>query len=433
MSSLSKGANVALESLKPSVSSVVVGLGWQPRAEGPPLDLDAVAMLVGADGRCGSSEDVVYYNRRRSPDGSVALSADNQTGAGAGDDESLTVDLASLPTTTTKVVIAVSIHQAQQRQQTFAQLQDAHIRLLDPSTGAELTRFDLGELGPETAVVFGELYRHNSAWKFRAVGQGYVEGLAGIGRDFGVPLGALDLTKATPTGPAPTPSAPAPSAPAVGSAGPAASGRVVLTKSAPRVSLTKADKPGGLMRVNLNWTARPDNGQGSGGGFLKRLSNAGQAGIDLDLGCLYEFADGSLGAVQALGNAFASRSTGSTQPLIRLDGDDRSGQNSGGENLFIDLGRPAEIVRILVFAYIYEGTPNWAQANAAVTMFPTSGAEVVVPLDEHDPRSKVCAIAMLTNVGGEIQVNREVKYIQGSQAQLDRAYGWGINWSAGRK
>lgn len=436
MSSLNKGGNIALESLTPSVSSVVVGLGWQPRAEGPPLDLDAIALLVGADGKCVSGGDVVYYNRRRSLDGSVALSVDNQTGAGAGDDESLTVDLAALPATTTKVVIAVSIHQAQQRQQTFAQLQGAHIRLLDPSSGAELTRFDLGELGPETAVVFGELYRHNSAWKFRAVGQGYVEGLTGIGRDFGVPVGALDLTKATPAAPSRTPSAPTPSAPAsppgVGSASPPPSGRVVLTKSAPRVSLTKADKPGGLMRVNLNWTARPDSGQGSGG-FLKRLGNAGQAGVDLDLGCLYEFADGSLGAVQALGNAFVSRSLGSAQPLIRLDGDDRSGQNSGGENLFIDLGRPGEIVRILVFAYIYEGTPNWAQANAAVTMFPTSGAEVVVRLDEHDPKSKVCAIAMLANVEGEIQVNREVRYIQGSQAQLDRAYGWGINWSPGRK
>ena len=433
MISLNKGGNVSLDALSPSLSRVVVGLGWQPRAAGPLLDLDAVAILVGADGRCVSTEDVVYYNRRRSPEGSVTLSGDNQTGIGAGDDESLAVDLTALPPTTTKVVVAVSIHQAQARQQDFAQLQGAHIRLVDPSSGAELTRFDLGELGPETAVVFGELYRHNAAWKFRAVGQGYVDGLAGISRDFGVPVSALDLTKPAPALTSPAPTSPAPRAvPSAGSARAATTGRVILTKSSPRVSLTKPDRPGGLMRVNLNWTARPGGGQRSGG-FLKRLGNAGQTGIDLDLGCLYEFADGSLGAVQALGNAFTSRSRTSAAPLIRLDGDDRSGQNSGGENLLVDLGRPAEIVRILVFAYIYEGTPNWAEANAAVTLFPTSGPQVEIRLDEHDPKSKICAIAMLSNVGGEIQVNREVRYIQGSQAQLDRAYGWGINWSPGRK
>lgn len=432
VSSLNKGSNVALDSLSPTLSRVAVGLGWQPGRAGPTIDLDAVALLVGADGRCVSTQDVVYYNRRRSPDGSVTLSGDNRTGVGAGDDETLLVDLAALPQTTTRVVVAVSIYEALARHQDFAQLKAAHVRILDPSSGAELTRFDLGGLGPETAMVFGELYRHKGAWKFRAVGQGYADGLAGIGRDFGVPAGALVLTK--PVG-APVPVATSPAARAVpdaGSTAPGATGRVILTKSSPKVSLTKADKPGGLMRVNLNWTARPDGGQRSQG-FLKKLSNASQAGIDLDLGCLYEFADGSLGAVQALGNAFASRSRSSAEPLIRLDGDDRSGQNTGGENLLVDLGRPAEIVRILVFAYIYEGTPNWAGADAAVTLFPTSGPQVEIRLDDHDPKSKVCAIAMLSTVDGEIQVSREMRYIQGSQSQLDRAYGWGINWSPGRK
>ncbi len=212
--------------------------------------------------------------------------------------------------------------------------------------------------------------------------------------------------------------------------------KITLTKSTPTLSLTKQGSSGGQMRVNLNWTARPaGEAPAGGGGFLSKLkSAAGGAGggIDLDLGALYEFTDGSKGVVQALGNAFTASTKDGTQ-VLRLDGDDRSGANTGGENLFVDLSKSAHIKRVLVFAFIYQGTPNWAGANGVVTLYPQSGPEVEVLLDEPASGQPTCAIALLENVGGEIVVRREVKYIKGAQDKLDEAYGWGMDWRAGRK
>jgi tellurite resistance protein TerA len=204
--------------------------------------------------------------------------------------------------------------------------------------------------------------------------------------------------------------------------------KVTLTKSAPSISLTKQGGATGQLRVNLQWS----QGQGQQKkGFLSRLAGAGSGNVDLDLACLWEFSDGSKGVVQALGNAFQAPYSGA--PIIRLDGDDRSGSNVGGENMFIDLSRTSEIRRILVFTFIYEGTPNWASADGVVTLYPAQGPEIEVRLDESDPSSPTCVIAMLENRGGEIVVNREVRYIRGGQADVDRAYGWGMDWQRGRK
>lgn len=198
--------------------------------------------------------------------------------------------------------------------------------------------------------------------------------------------------------------------------------KVTLTKAAPTVSLTKQGSTSGLMRVNLNWNS----------GAAKGFFHKSQA-IDLDLGCLYEFTDGSKGVVQALGNTFAATAAGAASPTIRLDGDDRSGSNAGGENLFIDLGQTASIRRVLVFALIYEGAANWAAANGVATLIPVQGPQVEVRLDDTTDGARICAIAMLENAGGELVVRREVNYLNGAQRALDAAYGWGMNWQAGRK
>lgn len=202
--------------------------------------------------------------------------------------------------------------------------------------------------------------------------------------------------------------------------------KVTLTKSAPTVSLSKhggGGSIGGELRVNLNWTSRPP-----GGGFLRRSHGAD---IDLDLGCLYELANGKKGVVQALGNSFSSRNDGA--PIISLDGDDRTGESTEGENLRIDLSRLAEIRRILVFAYIYEGSPNWAGANGVVTLYPRAAAPIEVRLDESDPGARTCAIALLENLGADLSIRREVRYIHGTQSALDAAYSWGMTWKPGRK
>jgi tellurite resistance protein TerA len=231
---------------------------------------------------------------------------------------------------------------------------------------------------------------------------------------------AIDYTK-RPAADEPTPPTPAtpPTPPAVSLS------KVTLTKASPTVSLTKQSS--GLLRVNLNWNARPE-GTG-GGGLFKRPT----AAIDLDLGCLYEFTDGTKGVVQALGNAFTAKPRGSSERVIWLDGDDRSGASSGGENLFIDLAFAAQIRRVMVFALIYEGVANWAAADAVVTLFPAAGPQIEVRLDEPRPKARICGIAMLEQAGGSLSVRREVNYIEGTQSTLDRAYGWGMNWSAGRK
>ena len=215
-----------------------------------------------------------------------------------------------------------------------------------------------------------------------------------------------------------------PPAPAGGS--PVSLSKITLTKSSPSVSLDKSGGASGRMRVNLSWNARPEAAAGGGGGFLKKLMGA-PTGIDLDLGCLFELSDGKKGVVQALGNAFGALDK---PPYVQLDGDDRRG--GGGENMTINLDRLGDIKRILVFAFIYEGVPAWDKADGVVTLSPANGPEIRVELDESSG-SRMCAIALLENRGGQLVVNREVKYINGAQDALDRAYGWGMDWSPGRK
>lgn len=198
--------------------------------------------------------------------------------------------------------------------------------------------------------------------------------------------------------------------------------KVRLTKAAPTVSLAKHGGTRGMLQVNLNWDAKPP-----ARGLFKKTSQ-----LDLDLGCLYEFADGTKGVVQALGNAFSARNRAGSQ-LLRLDGDDRSGQVSTGENLFIDLSDPALFKRILVFALIYEGAANWAAAKGVATLTPAGAPPIEVLLDDPRDGARICAIALITNQNGEIVVKREVNYINGAQRALDQAYGWGMNWTAGRK
>jgi len=202
-------------------------------------------------------------------------------------------------------------------------------------------------------------------------------------------------------------------------------GKVSLTKAAPTVSLTKQGSATGQMRVNLNWNALPQGG----GGLFRRPKQ-----LDLDLGCLYEFTDGTKGVVQALGNAFSAELREASHPrVIWLDADDRSGRSEGGENLFVDLAFAAQIKRILVFALIYEGAANWAAADGVVTLFPATGPQIEVRLDDPRDGARICGVAMLESTGGDLAVRREVNYINGGQRLLDEAYGWGMNWTAGRK
>ncbi|MFD7644433.1 TerD family protein [Kitasatospora sp. NPDC059795] len=186
--SLAKGGNVSLTKEAPGLTAVIVGLGWDVRATtGADFDLDASALLCNEAGRVLSDQHFVFYNNLRSPEGSVEHSGDNLTGGGDGDDEQIKVDLSAVPPQVAKVVFPVSIYDAEQRRQSFGQVRNAFIRVVNEADGSEVARYDLSEdASTETAMVFGELYRYGAEWKFRAIGQGYASGLRGIALDYGV-------------------------------------------------------------------------------------------------------------------------------------------------------------------------------------------------------------------------------------------------------
>ncbi len=186
--SLTKGGNVSLTKEAPGLTNVIVGLGWDVRSTtGTDFDLDASAIIVGADGKALSDKHFIFFNNLVSPDGTVEHTGDNLTGEGEGDDEQVKVNLAGMAAEADKIVFTVSIYDADSRSQSFGQVRNAFIRVVNAAGGTEIARYDLSEdASTETAMVFGELYRRGPEWKFRAVGQGYASGLAGIARDYGV-------------------------------------------------------------------------------------------------------------------------------------------------------------------------------------------------------------------------------------------------------
>lgn len=185
---LQKGGNLSLTKTDPSLSKILVGLGWDPRAtDGAEFDLDASALLLGVNGKVRSESDFIFYNQLKSPDGSVEHTGDNRTGAGDGDDEVLKVDLSRIPADVDKVVFIVTIHDAEVRKQSFGQVGGSFIRVVNDVSNTEVVRYDLAEdASTETAMVFAELYRNNGEWKFRAVGQGYAGGLKALANSYGL-------------------------------------------------------------------------------------------------------------------------------------------------------------------------------------------------------------------------------------------------------
>ena len=186
--SLSKGGNVSLSKTDPSLKNVLVGLGWDARpTDGADFDLDASAFMVKDDGKVRSDSDFIFYNQMKSTCGSIEHTGDNRTGAGDGDDEAVIVLLDKIPADVQRVVFCVTIHDAEMRKQNFGQVSHAFVRVVNKDSNNEVARYDLSEdASIETAMVFGEIYRHSGEWKFKAVGQGYAGGLAALARQYGI-------------------------------------------------------------------------------------------------------------------------------------------------------------------------------------------------------------------------------------------------------
>lgn len=186
--SLQKGGNVNLSKEAPGLNKMVVGLGWDTRStDGAAFDLDGAVFLLNTTGKVRSDADFVFYNNLKSVDGSIVHSGDNRTGAGEGDDESVTIDLARVPADVDKIAVCVTIHEADTRRQSFGQVSKAFIRCVNANGNTEIARYDLSEDGStEGAMIFGEVYRAGADWKFRAIGQGFKGGLGPLAKNYGV-------------------------------------------------------------------------------------------------------------------------------------------------------------------------------------------------------------------------------------------------------
>ncbi len=432
--SMSKGSNTPVPT-----TALRVELGWRSGPGVPDADTSALLLVAG---KVRSDADFVFYNQPAHSSGAVRHEGKRDAGGRVTD--SLLVDLARVEPAIETVIVAASSDGG-----SFGRIPDLYIEVRDAAQNTVVARFDNRGATVETAFVLGEFYRRQGAWKFRAVGQGYDSGLEGLATDYGItvdepqqaatpltpPPAAVPPAPATVPPPAPPMTRPAgtPPPPATApSAQPVRLTKVTLTKAAPSVSLTKQGGTSGAMRVNLNWEVRKQFS-----GWARKLGRpvAMHDDLDLDLCCLFELVDGSKGVVQALGNAFGSLHQ---PPFIHLDGDDRTGAVTTGENLTINLDHQKHFRRILVFVTIYEGARSFADLHATVTLQPQYGAAIDFSLDECTVPSTVCALALITNTGDDLVVQREARYLVpergvSPQRTVDYAYGWGMNWTPGRK
>jgi len=401
---LQRGANTAVGNGPLTITIACAGVA-----------IDVSAYLLAEGGKVRGDHDMVFFNQNTGGAGAVRF--EGTSGGGR-----FTVDPAAVPADIARIVFCVTADAAAGGR-TLGALSSAEIKVEGPGGAAIATyRPDLHG-ATEAAMTFGELYRRNGEWKFRAVGQGFNGGLAPLARSFGIdvadeagaPAPAAPPAPAPPP-PPPPPPPPAPSPPAPPPAAPISLSKVSLEKKGQSVSLTKRSKTFGEIQINLNWS------RGKKGFF-------GGGAIDLDLGCLVELSDGQKGVVQALGRMFGDYYG---PPFIQLDGDDRTGDVSKGETLRINGAEWAYLKRIAVFANIYDGVPNWQQTDGIVTVTMPDQPPIEVRMTEGRNDKRLCGIILLENDGGQLKATRIVDYYR-DQSEMDRAHGWGLRWVAGSK
>jgi tellurite resistance protein TerA len=407
---LQPGQNISIGKQSPAPTAVEITLSWEPAHS--PLTLDSSAFALNAQGKVRGDDDFIFYNQLTLPGGGIQR---------AGDGRSFTVTFAQLPAGVERIVIALTIDSSQKRGLSFGQLHQVRADLRDAASKAPLAAFPLATKSmPETALIVGEFYLRNGEWKFRAVGQGFVGGLGPLARQYGVDV-ADDAEVAEPAAAPPTPIKPAAPPPATSS--PIRLEKITLEKKGSSISLEKKGQGFEELVINLNW----NQGGNAGKGFFGRLTGGGK--IDLDLGCLFKLRDGRAGAVQALGDSFGSLQQ---PPYIQLMGDDRTGASAQGEFLHINGRQWQQLEKVVVFAFIYEGAPNWAETAAVVTIQTPGQPTLEIHLDSHHRDHRMCALVMLENQGGNIKVTKLVEYFRDHRL-LDQAYHFGLRWVAGSK
>ena len=391
------------------------------------LEIDTAAFLTDGRGKVADDADFVFYGNARHNSGAVTHN----------DDDSIEMDLSRIPRHVEKISLTATIYDADKRKQNFSMIRGARLKIF--GAGGELANFPLENFTVETAIVLGEVYRYKGAWKFNAVGAGYKGGLAALCNDFGIEV--KDVAPPPPSRedtppkkintrrersrsrekivipPPPDTSRPIDTPPTVNDTPP----KKVELRKGQKVSLVKRGATLGEIVINLNWS-QPQQRGGFFGRFLSR-------DIDLDLACLYELKDGSIGAVQALGNHFGELDY---PPFIALDGDDRTGAVAAGETIRVNGKFADRIRRILIYTFIYEGAANWEDAKGVVTVNCPGSPELIVRMDEYGSRKHTCAIALLENVGDTFSVEKIVEFF-GDSEEMDHAFHWGLRWTIGRK
>ncbi len=404
---LQPGQNISISKQSPAPAAVEIALSWEPATT--PLTLDSSAFALNAQGKVRGDDDFIFYNQLALPGGGVQRASDGR---------SFTVAFAKLPAGIERIVIALTIDQGQRRGQSFGQLSQVRADLRDAASKTPLAAFPMAtKMMAETALIVGEFYLRNGEWKFRAVGQGFVGGLGPLARQYGVDV-ADDPEVAPPPPPAPRPTVSPPTP-----AKPIRLEKITLEKKGSSISLEKKGQGFEELVINLNW----NQGGSSSKGFFGRLTGGGK--IDLDLGCLFKLRDGRAGAVQALGDSFGSLQQ---PPYIQLMGDDRTGASAQGEFLHINGRQWQQLEKVVVFAFIYEGVPNWSATDAVVTIQTPGQPTLEIRLDSHQSDQRMCALVLLENQGGNIKVTKLVEYFRDHRL-LDQAYGFGLRWVAGSK
>jgi tellurite resistance protein TerA len=392
------------------------------------LDINAPGFSVdvscfGLDSADKLSDDryMVFYNQLASPGEAVRLTL--------GSPARFSVKLDALPASIAKLVFVAAIDGAQTMRALGSSSLTLGSALRFPWSGADF--------GDEKAVIVAEIYRREGQWRFGAVGQGFSGGLSALLKHFGG------------TEAAPAPQAAAAAAQAAPPAPKISLSKVTLEKRGDKVSLDKRAGAGfGRIHVNLNWNrsgmaSAPPAQAPQKTGLLGRLSGAvndvmgnrrRSGGIDLDLGCMFELSDGRKGLVQALGNAWGEYDHA---PFIKLDADDRTGAATNGENLFINGDQFAQIRRAIIFTFIYEGVPNWSATDGVVTIAVPNQAPIEVRLDGGGTQM-MCAIAMIENQGGQLQVTKMTEYFEqqgrtSAHEMMDRRFNFGLRWKTGSK
>jgi tellurite resistance protein TerA len=380
---------------------VLVSHGTNPQG----MELDVSAFLLNAVGKVSTDDDFIFFNQPARSDQGILLEPEQSR---------FTLHLDRTSVAIQKIALAMTIAEGASKGQNFSHLKNITVLVKDFLTGLEIACFALDTApNKETALILAEFYRHQDKWKFRAVGQGFIGGLQPLAEYYGVDVSESE-TSSTDTAPPPATSTPAK----------LNLSKVTLEKKGQSISLDK--QAGGLSEilVNLNWNATPVKSLG----FFRNKTVA-STGIDLDLACLWEFDQGEIGAVQALGGHFGNFHQ---FPFIELDQDDRSGQSVGGETLRINGRYWQEFRRILIYTFIYEGVPNWSHVDAVITIKAKDQPDIEIRLDSYRDDQFLCAIAMLENINNQVKITKLIDYFSGHQ-QMDSAYGWGLNYVAGSK